>query len=102
MHPPYRDCSAFSLPFWTKWGVVLKNNVQELREKIGLTQKELGKKVGVSRQAINAIETEKAATSIWLAYDPAKYFGSTIEEFLILKGVQENEDKSNTKIRLYP
>ncbi len=26
---------------------------------IGLTQKELGKKVGVSRQAVNAIETGK-------------------------------------------
>lgn len=56
------------------------NKVKELREKSNLTQKELGEKVGVSRQAINAIETGKFDPSIWLAYDLAKYFGSNIEE----------------------
>lgn len=58
----------------------MKNKVKEFREKIGLTQKELGERIGVSRQAINAIETGKFAPSIWLAYDLAKYFNSTIEE----------------------
>ena len=56
------------------------NKVKELREKLGLTQKELGEKVGVSRQAINAIETGKFDPSIWLAYDLANFFGSNIEE----------------------
>lgn len=56
------------------------NKVKELREKYGLTQKELGGKVGVSRQAINAIETGKFDPSIWLAYDLAHFFDSTIEE----------------------
>ena len=56
------------------------NKVKELREKFSLTQKDLGKKIGVSRQAINAIETGKFDPSIWLAYDLAKYFGSNIEE----------------------
>ena len=56
------------------------NKVKELREKSSLTQKELGEKVGVSRQAINAIETGKFDPSIWLAYDLAKLFGLTIEE----------------------
>lgn len=56
------------------------NKVKELREKSGLTQKELGEKVGVSRQAINAIETGKFDPSIWLAYDLASYFGLNIEE----------------------
>lgn len=55
------------------------NSIKELREKRGLTQKELGEKVGVSRQAINAIETGKFDPSIWLAYDLARYFGSDIE-----------------------
>jgi len=58
----------------------LINNVKELREKCNLTQKELGEKVGVSRQAINAIETGKYDPSIWLAYDLARYFDVTIEE----------------------
>lgn len=56
------------------------NKVKELREKASLTQKELGEKVGVSRQAINAIETGKFDPSIWLAHDLAKFFGITIEE----------------------
>lgn len=56
------------------------NKVKELREKLGLTQKELGEKVGVSRQAINAVETGKFDPSIWLAYDLASFFGSNIEE----------------------
>jgi len=64
----------------------LVNKVKELREKSNLTQKELGEKVGVSRQAINAIETGKFDPSIWLAYDLAKYFGSNIEEIFDFEG----------------
>ncbi len=56
------------------------NKVKELREKASLTQKELGEKVGVSRQAINAIETGKFDPSIWFAHDLAIFFGITIEE----------------------
>ena len=37
----------------------MKNKVRELREKMGWTQEQLGDMVGTSRQAINAIETEK-------------------------------------------
>ena len=61
-------------------GAALVNSIKELRENRGLTQKELGEKVGVSRQAINAIETGKFDPSIWLAYDLAKYFDSDIEK----------------------
>ncbi len=57
-----------------------------LREAKGLTQKELGVNVGVSRQAINAIETGKFAPSIWLAYDLASYFGLHIEELFDFEG----------------
>ncbi len=58
----------------------MKNRVKEFREKAGLTQKELGEKVGVSRQAVHAVETGKFDPSIWLAYDLAKYFEIRIEE----------------------
>jgi len=51
-----------------------------LREQDGLTQKQLGEKVGVSRQAINAVETGKFDPSIWLAYDLAQLFNLSIEE----------------------
>lgn len=62
------------------------NKVKELREQSNLTQKELGEKVGVSRQAINAIETGKFDPSIWLAYDLAKYFDLNIEEIFDFEG----------------
>ena len=63
----------------------MKNRVKELREKRGLTQKQLGEKVGVSRQAINAIEVNKFDPSIWLAYGLACFFEITIEELFDFK-----------------
>ena len=63
----------------------MKNRVKELREKENLTQKKLGEKVHVSRQAINAIETGKYDPSLWLAYDIAQLFQMTIEEVFIFK-----------------
>lgn len=64
----------------------MKNRLKELREKAKLTQKEVGEKVGVSRQAINAIETGKFDPSIWLAYDLSKLFGMSIEDFFDFEG----------------
>ncbi len=64
----------------------MKNKLKEMREAKGLTQKEVGEMVGVSRQAINAIETEKFDPSIWLAYDLARLFGLSIEEFFDFEG----------------
>ncbi|GAM16666.1 helix-turn-helix transcriptional regulator [Mesobacillus selenatarsenatis] len=58
----------------------MKNKVKQLREQYGLTQAQLGEKVNVSRQAINAIEKSKFDPSIWLAYDLAEFFNMTIEE----------------------
>ena len=66
------------------------NRIKELREQYVLTQKQLGEKVGVSRQAINAIETGKFDPSIWLAYDLAKFFNLSIEE---LFNFRESERK---------
>ena len=63
----------------------MQNKVRELRELLGLTQKELGERVGVSRQAINAIETGKFDPSIWLAYDLARLFDISIETLFIFR-----------------
>ncbi len=64
----------------------MQNNVRKFREELGLTQKELGERVGVSRQAINAIETGKFDPSIWLAHDLAQLFGVSMEAlFLFLE-----------------
>ncbi len=66
-------------------GELLKNSVRMLREELGFTQKELGERLGVSRQAINAIETGKFDPSIWLAYDLARLFGVSIESLFLFK-----------------
>ena len=58
----------------------MKNRVKPMRESHGLTQKELGEAVNVSRQAINAIETGKYDPSIWLAYHLARFFESRVED----------------------
>lgn len=68
-----------------KRGLILINKVKQLREQHGLTQAQLGEKVGVSRQAINAIEKNKYDPSIWLAYDLANLFNMSIEELFDFK-----------------
>jgi putative transcriptional regulator len=72
----------------------MKNKLKQFREHLGLTQEQLGELIGVSRQAINAIETEKFEPSIWLAYDIAKVFHSTIEEIFLF---EESERKSRAE-----
>lgn len=63
----------------------MKNKIKQFREHLGLTQEQLGTLVGVSRQAINAIETEKFEPSIWLAYDIATVFHSNIEDIFLFE-----------------
>lgn len=51
-----------------------------LRAERRWSQAELGDRVGVSRQAINAVETSKHDPSLSLAFKIAEAFGLTIEE----------------------
>jgi putative transcriptional regulator len=65
----------------------LKNKLRVLRAERDWSQGELSVRLGVSRQAINAIETEKHDPSLELAFKMAELFGMTIEEiFLFRKG----------------
>lgn len=76
----------------------MKNRIKELREDRGLTQEQLGELVGTSRQAINAIETEKFEPSIWLAYDISQVFGCPIEDvFLFEKSEKKSRAKSSRR-----
>lgn len=72
----------------------MKNRLKELRESFGITQEQLGEFVGVSRQAIIAIETEKFEPSIWLAYDISKVFNCSIEDIFLFA---ESERKSRAQ-----
>jgi putative transcriptional regulator len=56
------------------------NTVRELRAERGLSQAELAKAMNVSRQTINAIETERYTPSLPLALALARYFETTVEE----------------------
>jgi putative transcriptional regulator len=57
----------------------LRNRLRVLRAERAWTQEELGRQVGVSRQAINALETEKHDPSLDLAYRLAVVFGAPVE-----------------------
>ncbi len=58
----------------------MKNRVRELRNKQGWSQAELGKRLGVSRQTVNAIENGKYDPSLPLAFKIARLFGLHIED----------------------
>lgn len=58
----------------------MKTRIAQLRKERKLTQEELAKAVGVSRQTIISIENEKYTASLVLAYKIAHYFGEAIEE----------------------
>lgn len=58
----------------------MKTSIAQLRKERKLTQEELAKAVGVSRQTIISIENEKYTASLVLAYKIAHYFGKAIEE----------------------
>ncbi|MEA3011061.1 MAG: putative transcriptional regulator [Sphingomonadales bacterium] len=51
-----------------------------LRAGLGWTQERLAETVGVSRQAINALETERHDPSLDLAYRVAAAFGLPVEQ----------------------
>lgn len=55
------------------------NQVREQRNERGWSQAELGAKLGVSRQTINAIETGRYDPSLPLAFKIARLFESSIE-----------------------
>ncbi len=58
----------------------MKNRLRVLRAERGWSQAELGGRIGVSRQAVNAIETGKHYPSLPLAFRLARLFGMNIEE----------------------
>jgi putative transcriptional regulator len=59
----------------------IKNNIRTLRFfNDEMTQEELAKKVGVTRQTIIAIEKQKYSPSLELAFRIAHVFGVPLEE----------------------
>ena len=61
----------------------MRNRLRILRAEKEWSQAELGGRIGVSRQAVNAIETGKHDPSLLLAFRIARLFGQNIEEIFV-------------------
>ncbi|TFE02181.1 helix-turn-helix transcriptional regulator [Jeotgalibacillus salarius] len=59
--------------------MAIKNRVKELRARDGLTQGELAKKIGVTRQTIVSLEKGSYTPSLLLALNIAEVFGESVE-----------------------
>ena len=57
----------------------MKNRLKELRTERGWSKAELAERLDVSRQSVNAIETDKYDPSLPLAFKIARLFGRPIE-----------------------
>jgi putative transcriptional regulator len=63
----------------------MKNNLRVERAILRLTQDELARRIGVSRQTINAMEAGKYVPSTVLALKLAQVFGKPVEQFFELE-----------------
>lgn len=64
----------------------MKNKLKVYRAMKDITQEELAKQLGVTRQTIIAIEKEKYDPSLILAFKIAKFFNVNIDDIFIFQG----------------
>ncbi len=62
----------------------MKNRLKIERAILNLTQEELAEKIGVSRQIINSIETNRFVPSTVLALKLSGLFGKSVNDFFEL------------------
>ncbi|MFV8321718.1 helix-turn-helix transcriptional regulator [Flavobacterium sp. LB3P21] len=67
----------------------MKNRLKIERAILNLTQEELAEKIGVSRQTINSIETNRFVPSTVLALKLSRLFGKPVNDFFEL----DDDDK---------
>ncbi len=63
----------------------MKNTLKIERTILGLTQEELAQKIGVSRQTINSIETNRYVPSTVLALKLSAIFNKPVNEIFTLE-----------------
>lgn len=73
----------------TNMPLVLKNNLKQHRRNRGLTQAELGQRMGVCRQTIIAIEQGNRAPSVTLALHLADELSAKMEELFWLAAAKK-------------
>lgn len=69
----------------------LENNVKIYREKINISQTDLGKLCSVSRQTISSIERGDYHPSVVVALKLAKIFNCKVEDIFNYKEIEDNE-----------
>jgi putative transcriptional regulator len=70
----------------------MKNRLKVIRAERDWSQADLAEKLGVSRQTINAIETEKYDPSLPLAFKIARLVGLKIEDIFQLDEDEQTGD----------
>lgn len=56
------------------------NRIRALRESAGITQADLARRIGVTRQTVIAIEQERYSPSLELAFQIARVFGAGLDD----------------------
>lgn len=69
----------------------MKSRLRVLRAEQGWSQADLAARIGVSRQAVNALETDKHDPSLGLAFRIAAVFGLAVEDIF------ENEHRTGER-----
>ena len=57
----------------------MENQIHVLRKQLGISQEDLARRCGVSRQTINAIENNKYDPTLALAFHLAQVLGATVD-----------------------
>ncbi|MGZ3299288.1 MAG: helix-turn-helix transcriptional regulator [Asticcacaulis sp.] len=72
----------------------MQNRVRELRMARGWSQGELGERLDVSRQAVNAIEVGKHDPSLELAFKIGQLFAEPLERIFLPEFLTETGEKN--------
>ena len=67
----------------------LVNQVKVWRAKTDMTQEQLAREIGVSRQTINSIEKNRFVPSVMTALKIAAFFGTDVEQLFSLQGEEK-------------
>ena len=72
--------------------IIMKTMIKYLRQELKMSQKELGDKVGVTRQTINSLENGRYNPSLFLAYDITRVLNKMIfkenrEEYFVIEDI---------------
>ena len=61
----------------------MENQIRVLRKEKGISQEDLARRCGVSRQTINAIENNKYDPTLSLAFRLARELGTTVDTLFV-------------------